>query len=121
MDPQTKAKYTRLANLKTQIKVLKEESEKIQSALVYNTIEPPEKKVVTKYGSLQLYKRDTYEDVRNADAITVVGKDTFLKEARMTKTQIGAVAGKLGLEKLDKLGGLVIKSSTKYYQLKSIK
>ena len=101
MNPTMKGKYTRLANLKAQIKALE-----------------PEKRVETSQGNLGLNHRDNWSKADNHNVINAVGLAAFLEQATITKTGIEKAGGVKAVRDMVAKGQLEIKSTSRYYTLR---
>lgn len=117
MSPTLKGKYTRLANIKEEIKKLEAEAKSVQACIFENQEEPLKKVVIDKHRTLGLTVRDNWSKPHNRDAIAVLGAKLFLEYATITKAQIAKAAGEEAVRTLVNTGKMVITSVTKYYSL----
>lgn len=121
MKASLKGKYTRLANLKQQIKKLEAEATKVQACIFDNQEDPknPLKKVEIKKGvALCLTCRDNWSKPNNEAAIKEIGMDSFLKHASITKTGIQKAGGEKAVANMVSADELRVTSTTKYYSIK---
>ena len=121
MNAPLKGKYTRLANLKFQIKQLETEATRIQEWIFDNQEDPdfPIKKVQTSKGTaLCLTCRDNWSKPNNEAAINEIGMESFLKHASITKTGTNKAGGEKAVANMVNADELRITSVTWFYSLK---
>jgi len=121
MNAPLKGKYTRLANLKVQIKKLEAEAKRVQECIFEQQEDPdfPVKKVQTsKDTALCLTCRDNWSKPNNEAAINEIGMDSFLKYATITKTGINKAGGEKAVANMVNIDELRITSVTRFYSLK---
>lgn len=120
LSPSIKGKFTRLANLKKEIKKLETEAKHIQ-ALIFERVKDPPKTVVVKQKemSLCLSARENWSTPDNHAVIAVIGMEMFMKHAVITKAKIEKAGGEEAVSVLHNRGELSVKSVTRYYSLKT--
>lgn len=121
MKASLKGKYTRLANLKQQIKKLETEASGVQTWIFDHQEDPKEpiKKVeISKGVNLCLTCRDNWSKPNNEAAIKEIGMDSFLKHASITKTGVNKAGGEKAVAAMVEADELKVTSVTKYYSLK---
>ncbi len=119
MNAPLKGKYTRLANLKVQIKKLEAEAKRVQEC-IFEQQEDPEKKVQTsKDTALCLTCRDNWSKPNNEAAINEIGMESFLKHASITKTGINKAGGEKAVANMVNADELRVTSVTRFYSLRT--
>lgn len=121
MNAPLRGKYTRLANLKQQIKKLETEAKSVQEWIFDHQEDPdfPLKKVNTgKDANLCLTCRDNWSKPNNEAAIDTIGMESFLKHASITKTGIAKAGGEKAVADMVNTDELRITSVTRFYSLK---
>lgn len=121
MNPTLKGKYTRLANLKQEIKKLEAEAKSVQDWIFEHQEDPdnPIKKVeVGKDLNLCLTCRDNWTTPNNEAVLYFIGREAFMKYATITKAKIAKAGGEKAVAALMDAGELEIKSVTRFYSLK---
>ena len=119
LTPAQKGKYTRLANLKKEIKKLEEESKGVQTWIFENVQEPVSVFTLAPKEHLCLSTRENWATPDNDAVINVIGMEMFLKYASITKAKIAKAGGDTAVSDLVNKGELEVKSVTQFYTLKA--
>jgi len=108
-------KIARLAELKTIIKSLTEESKVIQKELIEDGAGD---KLVTEYGILTLCTRNTFECTDKRKAFDLMGTEEYIGASTITLNAVTKVAGTFRSEMFLADEVFRLKTVSKYYTLK---
>ena len=119
LTPSQKGKYTRLANIKRDMKALEAEGKKIQEWIFSNVPHPVKSFTLAPGEHLCLAKRENWVCGSNEAAISVIGEAMFMKMATISKAKIAKAGGETAVTKLKDSGDLTLTKVSKYYSLRS--
>lgn len=111
----TKAMYERVAEIKSIIKGLDDESKIIQAELL--ALDVVAEKIKTSYGTLSLRSRENWKITDIEAVIDYMGQADYNQYSTISKTGIVKAVGNQGFSDIQEDGGAELTSVSSYYQL----